>query len=98
MSDLAMMSLNDVEKCNECYIVYEYGDSDSHLFKRLRTDDENILFERQIQKFWRSQPYLSKDKYGILWFAFADRPRQCVVDKMRLKIKDYVRRNMPWLM
>ncbi len=92
------MTLEEVENCEQCYIVYEHEDGASHLFKRLRTDEDSILFERKISGWFNSCPYLSKDLYGIVWFAFAEKPRKCVIDHFRVKIRNYVRTNMPWLM
>lgn len=78
-----IMTLAEVETCDSAYLVYEQEDPISHLFTRVRTDDENILFERDLGRFIKSQPYLRKDLYGIKWVAFAERPRKCVIDKWR---------------
>ena len=91
-----MMDLADVKQCEQCYIVYEPEDGASHLFKRLRTDDGNILFERELTRWAKSQPYFSIDKYGLCWFAFAEKPRKCVVDYYRKKVANYIKLHMPW--
>ena len=96
MSEQACMPLEAVETCEQAYIVYEHEDGYAYLFKRLRTDEDNILFEREVQAFMKSCPYLSKDGYGKLWFAFADKPRKCVIDLCRKKIIRYIKENMPW--
>ena len=94
----AIMPLEDVENCEQAYIVYEHEDGASHLFRRIRTDSNNIMFERELNRFCKSQPYFMKDKYGLCWFAFKEKPRKCVIDHYRLKIRNYIKNEMPWLM
>lgn len=92
-----MMTLAEVEQCEQAYIVYEPDDYDARLFRRKCTDDENILFERDIGRFIKSQPYMRKEMYGIVWFAFAEKPRKVTIDNLREKIKNHIRTEMPWL-
>ena len=93
-----MMPLSDVERCENAYIVYEYEDKNCHLFFRRRTDEEDILFEREIRCFAKVCPYFSKEKYGVLWFAFAEKPDQKTINKLRTRIRLYVHAHMPWLL
>ena len=93
-----MMQLSEVENCENAYIVYEYEDKDCHVFYRRRTDEGNILFERDLDTYLKSCPYFAKDKYGVTWFAFAEKPDQKIINKLRTRIRLYVHAHMPWVL
>ena len=59
-----MMWLAEVEVCERAYIVYEPEDNEARLFWRRRTDEDNILFERDLGKYVKSCPYFMKKMYG----------------------------------
>jgi len=70
------MTLEEVENCDSAYLVYDQHDPDIHLFKRIKTYDSFIAFDREHQnsKGVRIQPHLWKDLYGTVWWAYKDAP------------------------
>lgn len=83
------MTLEEVEKCEFCYLVYEEDDPESHCFIRMETHDEDITFDRPFDKYMRVQPHLWKETYGKYWIAFDRKPK----DYQIRSFKDIIRKN-----
>lgn len=82
------MTLEEVESCDSAYLLYDKDDPNVHVFKRLRTCDSFISFDREHEtcKYARVQPHLWKDVYGTVWLAFRDPPDKDDVRRWRRQI------------
>ena len=82
-----MMTLEEVEKCDYAYLIYDDEDPDVHCFLRLKTYDEFISFDRPLDSCVHSQPHLWKDKYGSSWAAYPEPPNQCQINAQKRRIR-----------
>ena len=88
MDPLKPMTIDEVEKCDYAYLVYEEDDHATHCFLRVKTYDEFISFDRPLNNtYTHSQPHLWKEYYGTTWFAFREPLPQAIINAYRNKIR-----------
>ncbi len=95
MNDVpVLMSIEEVEKCDYAYLVYEAEDPKAHCFLRMHTYDGFISFDRPIPSRKNgmiagdvhSQPNLWKEYYGKTWFAYTARPTSVQISSCKYKM------------
>ena len=96
MNDVpVLMTLEEVERCDYAYLVYEAEDPNAHCFLRMHTYDGFISFDRPIPSRKNgmitgdvhSQPHLFKDCYEKTWFAYTAMPTKVQIASCKFKMK-----------
>ena len=90
-----LMSMEEVEKCDYAYLVYDEEDPEAHCFLRMHTFDSFISFDRPIADRTNgvimgsihSQPNLFKDYYEKQWFAYSAMPTKVQMAKCKFQMK-----------